>query len=122
MKLSRRGDIVWIELEGDISFYNAGAIKQRIFDALKPEDKTAVVNLSKVDFMDSAGLSIIISLFKHIKDRGGSLVLEYPKLGVQKFLEMTRLDRLIEIKKTKEPTTGSWADVSDGMTYKYKTK
>ena len=122
MELRRRGGIVWIELEGDISFYNAGIIKQRILNALKPEDKTAIMNLSKVNFMDSAGLSVIISLFKHMKDLGGSLELEYPKLGVQKFLEMTRLDQLIEIKKTKEPTTGSWEEVSKGKVYKTKNK
>ena len=38
------------------------------------------------------------------------MIVEYPQLGVQKLLEMTRMDELFEIKKTPEPTTGSWGE------------
>jgi anti-anti-sigma factor len=63
----------------------------RIFE--KPYWKTfrilirnAVLNLSKVDFMDSSGLSIIITLLKRVKERGGELVLGIPtKAGTEDF-------------------------------------
>lgn len=83
-------------------------IKSRVYDFIEKEDITLVVNLSKVDFMDSAGLGLLISFLKYMKGKNGKLIVEYPKLGVQKLLEMTRMDELIEVKKTPEPTTGSW--------------
>ncbi len=110
MILQRLGDTLWVEPEEDISFYNAGSIKQRICDSIFPGDRTVILSLSKVSFMDSAGLSILISLLKRLEAQGGHLILDHPQMGVQKFLEMTRLDQLIEIRKTTEPTTGSWAD------------
>ena len=109
MKIHHEDD-VYIEIEGDISFNNAQDIRKTILDNFRDTDKKAVVNLSKVDFMDSSSLSIFITLLKRVKQKGGELILEYPQLGVQKLLEMTRLDELIEIRKTEEPTTGSWPE------------
>ena len=110
MKISHKDDTVYIELEGDISFGNAQEIRKAISDSIRPSDKEAVVNLSKVDFMDSSGLSIFITLLKRVKEHNGRLILEHPQLGVQRFLEITRLDELMEIRKTEEPKTGSWPE------------
>jgi len=83
-------------------------IKRLVYDYIEPKDTEIVVNLSKVDFLDSAGLGLLISFLKLMKKRGGKVVLEHPKLGVQKLLEMTRMDELFDVKKRPEPTTGSW--------------
>ena len=110
MEIKHDGDIVYIDVEGDISFSNAQDIRKEILSSMNNADKTAIVNLSKVDFMDSYGLSIFITLLKRVKENGGELILEYPQLGVQRFLEMTQLDKLMEIRKTEEPKTGKWPE------------
>ncbi|NLB41812.1 MAG: STAS domain-containing protein [Clostridiales bacterium] len=110
MEIKHDGDIVYIDIEGDISFSNAQSIHKEILSSMNNEEKTAVVNLSKVDFMDSYGLSIFITLLKRVKENGGELILEYPQLGVQRFLEMTQLDKLMRIRKTEEPKTGEWPE------------
>jgi anti-sigma B factor antagonist len=114
MKISHEGDTIYIDIEGDISFNNAQEIRKAILDSIQSTDKTAVVNLSKVDFMDSSGLSIFITLLKRVKEQGGELILEYPQLGVQRFLEMTRLDDLMEIRKAEEQKTGKWPELRKG--------
>lgn len=108
MKINHNVNEIYIELDGDISFNNSQEIRRIINENIKDTDTRAVVNLSKVDFMDSSGLSVFITLLKRMRQQGGDLVLEYPQLGVQRLLEMTRLDRLMEIIKCEEPTTGSW--------------
>ena len=110
MKIRYEGDIVHMEIEGDISFSNAQDILKEILSSIKSTNKTAIINLSRVDFMDSYGLSIFISLLKRAKENGGELILEYPQLGVQRFLEMTQLDKLMEIRKAEEPKTGEWPE------------
>ena len=99
MRIHHENDVIYIELEGDISFNNAQDIRKTIFDNFLDTDRKAVVNLSKVDFMDSSSLSIFITLLKRVKQKDGALVLEYPQRGVLKLLEMTRLDELMEIRK-----------------------
>ena len=110
MEIRREGDTIFIGIEGDISFNNAQEIREDISDNIQESDKTVVVNLSKVDFMDSSGLGAFITLLKKVKGQGGDLILEYPQLGVQRFLEMTRLDGVMEVRKAKEQKTGSWPE------------
>ena len=110
MNIYREKDAVHLVLKGEMSFYNVTILKERIFKFIKPEDKVIIVDLSKVNFMDSAGLGLLISLVKRMKSQGGKLIVEYPQLGVQKLIEMTRLDQLMEVRKTSEPTTGSWSE------------
>lgn len=111
MQIKREGNMVYIEIENDISFSNAQDIRKEIITSMRSTDKTVIVNLAKVDFMDSYGLSIFITLLKRVKENGGELILEYPQLGVQRFLEMTQLDKLMEIRKAEEPKTGEWPEV-----------
>lgn len=110
MNLRRDKDMVYVDLEGEISFTTSAELKKTIHDFIKPSDSAVIINMSKVDFVDSAGLGTLISILKRIKRQKGRLILEYPQLGVQKLLEMTQIDKLMEVKKTQEPTTGDWSD------------
>ena len=98
MRIHHEGDTVFIELEGDISFNNVQDIRKTILNNLLETDRSAVVNLAKVEVMDSSGLSIFITLLKRVKERGGDLILEYPQKIVQRILSLSRLDELMEIK------------------------
>ncbi|MFY9279885.1 MAG: STAS domain-containing protein [Caldicoprobacterales bacterium] len=106
----RDNNTVFVQPKETISFLTMDQIKKQVYDFINPDDTVLVVDLSKVDFIDSSGLGLLISFLKHMKSRGGKVVLEYPKLGVQKLLEMTRIDELFEVKKRPEPTTGSWEE------------
>jgi len=110
VEIRKNGDTIWVELVDDLSFTNSHRIKERILKYVDHDIKVLILNMSKVNFMDSAGIGLLISLLKKMKSNGGKLIVEYPKLGVQKLLEMTKLDELMEIKKKPEPTTGSWDD------------
>ena len=85
-------------------------IKRQVYDFINQDDDVLVVDLSKIDFLDSSGLGLLISFLKYMKSHGGKVILEHPKIGVQKLLEMTRMDELFEVKKKPEPTTGSWSE------------
>ncbi|HHU49925.1 MAG: STAS domain-containing protein [Caldicoprobacterales bacterium] len=98
MRIHHEGDAIYITIEGDVSFNNVQDIRKTILENFQDTDKNAVLNLSKVDFMDSSGLSIIITLLKRVKERGGELVLEYPQKPVQRILEISSLGELVEIR------------------------
>lgn len=110
MIIERNNDTVYIEPEGEISFSTVPAIKREIDNFLRQEDKKVVLNLSKIEFVDSKGLGLIISIFKRMKQLGGELIVEYPQLGVQKLIEMTRLDQMFQVIKTPEEKTGDWRE------------
>ncbi len=108
--ISRNDKGVYVQPKGSISFLTVDAIERQVFDFISEDDAVLVIDLSKVNFLDSAGLGMLISFLKFMKSHNGEMIVEYPQLGVQKLLEMTRMDELFEIKKTPEPTTGSWGE------------
>jgi|688.fasta_scaffold64656_2 anti-sigma B factor antagonist len=52
---------------------------------------------SNLDFVDSSGLGVLISMQKLANERGGKLRLVSPKPSVVQLLELTRLHRVFEI-------------------------
>ena len=56
-----------------------------------------VVDLSGVDFLDSAGVGVLVGLFKHARLRGGRARFCGLTPGVRSVLELIQLDRIFEI-------------------------
>ena len=56
-----------------------------------------IFDFSKVDFMDSSGIGVIMGRFKMTKILGGKVVVYGVKKQVQRIIEMSGIDRLITI-------------------------
>lgn len=110
MLIERKDHTVYVELDGALSSGTVLSIKDRINEFLRQDDKKLIINLSKVDFVDSKGLEFIISIFNRMKKYNGEFVIEYPQLGVQKLMEMARLDEMFQVIKTPEEKTGHWSE------------
>jgi len=59
--------------------------------------KAAVLNMSGVGYMNSAGIGMIVESFKRFKDNGGRLVICSLVPDIVKLFEITKLDHFIEI-------------------------
>lgn len=81
------------ELSGSV----AGAIRDLLRAALNPEHRLLEIDLSKITFIDSSGLGALISLHRTMVERGGQLHLVNPSAICQQILELTRINRALEI-------------------------
>jgi len=61
-----------------------------------------VVDLQQVTFMDSSGIGVLISVYRRIREHGGSLRLFAPSAKVWRVLELTRVTTLLPICTTLE--------------------
>lgn len=83
-------------LSGRLDASNASGFK----DALKSAANDAsiiVVDLTRLTFIDSSGLSALVSGFKALRERDGSLALTGVGDQVRVALELTKLDRIFAI-------------------------
>ena len=64
--------------------------------------RRVVVDLEAVDFIDSAGLGVLVAGLKRARTRGGALALVATGLSVTKVLEITGLHRIIDVHETRE--------------------
>ena len=80
-----------ITLEGEIDHHSAvatrGEIDRMIYEYRPRRFELA---LSRIGFMDSSGLGLIMGRYTLIKDLGGVLVLRSPSVAVMKILKLAK--------------------------------
>jgi anti-anti-sigma factor len=87
-----------IYLKGHISRVNIAQVKAYLLAALKNNNGDYLwLDMGQVDFIDSAGVGIIATLYSLAKRRGCNLVLCRVTPPVNMVLELTRLDQVLQI-------------------------
>lgn len=93
-----------VRLSGEIDHHSSADLRQKIDRALFGySPHTVILCLDGVEFMDSAGLGLILGRYTRVKDYGGVLKLEHPSPQIEKILSMAGVDRLIEIIRAPAP-------------------
>jgi len=96
--LVREGTVVRLSFRGcdAIDSANAAEVKTEALRLLG-DAPDVVVDLTGVDFLDSAGVGVLVGLFKHARLRGGRARFCGLTPGVRSVLELIQLDRIFEI-------------------------
>jgi anti-sigma B factor antagonist len=81
-------DITVIEAEGNIDSRTAGEFEKKTVVATQQEDKL-IIDLSKVEFLSSAGLRALLMLYRQVKARNGKIVLVGVSEEIQDVMENT---------------------------------
>lgn len=101
--IRQAADTVVLDVEGRIT---AGLGDQLLRDTLgtlfKDGYKRILVNLTKVSFIDSAGLGELVACLKHAQREGVALKLLNTAGRVQETLYVTRILPLFEVYETEE--------------------
>lgn len=96
-------DHVVVRMKGDLDIVNSGDFKKWVVDHLIASGKKNIVlDMSNLNYMDSSGLGVIISIQKHCKLNGGSLSIFGLNDQIRKLLELTSLDRILKIRNNLE--------------------
>ncbi len=88
-----------VELEGRLDAHQGKQVDTLLAGAIQANNRT-VVNLKKVHFIDSTGLSVLIKGAKHHREQKGELVLCELQQPVRIIFELTRLDKMFAIYPT----------------------
>ena len=82
-------------LEGEIDHHTAGAMRQEIDSAvIRMEPELLKLDFSRVGFMDSSGVGLIMGRFRLMKETGGSVEVINVPAGMAKMMKMAGLCRL----------------------------
>jgi len=99
MKISRRviDDVLILTPEvRRIDAFEAVEFRTALLAPVKQGRTHLIVNLREVDFIDSSGLGALVSVVKNLGEDGRFAVCEL-RDGVRSILELTRLDRVLDL-------------------------
>lgn len=97
LSLSYTEDTLTATLRGEIDHHSAVAIRAHIDEELYTKRPALlVIDVGKVDFMDSSGLGLIMGRLAKASEIGTRLAVANPAPRAVKMLKMAGLDRLIQ--------------------------
>jgi anti-sigma B factor antagonist len=100
------GRTVLLVLRGDLDIVHAPALRDALVDIVD-DGVRVVVDMQGVEFLDSAGLGILISGRKRARASGGDLELVCSSRVVLRPIEITGLDRAFTIHRERADALNS---------------
>jgi anti-sigma B factor antagonist len=95
-------DVVVMYCSGRIVYHNeAWAFSTRLAEVLQHGDQL-VLELSRVERIDGAGMGKLISALNSARERGSSIKLAAPERRIRSLLELTQLTSVFEIYETRD--------------------
>jgi len=85
-----------VYLKGDLDAYKSEKIKddlKKIINENK-EQTLVVLNLSELNYIDSAGLGSLVSILRYMKEQQKKLTIYKLNKNIERIFKMTRLDSL----------------------------
>ena len=82
-------------LKGRLNSASADELQFKLDKAISEEQINIVINMSRVEYMSSAGIRVILKSYKDAKKAGGKLGIERPSENVKNVLGMTALDEML---------------------------
>jgi anti-sigma B factor antagonist len=87
-----QGDDHWLlTLSGELDYSECAAFRMNIDRILKASPRATIVDLSGLEYLDSSGLGLLLSLSKEYGAQGGRLILVTNET-VDNILSLTRLN------------------------------
>lgn len=96
LKLERNHHILTARLDGDIDHHHVLFLRAALDRVLDDSAaSTLIFDLSRVDFMDSSGIGLLIGRYKRMQARGGQMYISGSNDSVDRILCLSGIDMLI---------------------------
>ncbi len=102
LQVSKHGDVLIVEVDGQLIVSNRQELKQRVLDEAEAGVRKVLIDFAKAGYIDSSGLGVLVSLAKRLRELGGDLRLANLNDDLQTLFELTKLDSLFQIADTRE--------------------
>jgi anti-sigma B factor antagonist len=88
----------FLHLQGDLIGDEAGpSLIEFVSDAVNAGIRTFVVDLSKVRYVSSSGIGVLITMLTKMRNVGGEVYLTSPSEHVKKLLIITKLNNIFTV-------------------------
>ncbi|MFA4044639.1 MAG: hypothetical protein HZRFUVUK_001436 [Candidatus Fervidibacterota bacterium] len=93
----RDDGIAIVSPEGELDLSTAEALRERLKEAISVASVGVIVDLSRVNFMDSVTLGVLLGGMKKAKDKGIEFVLASPSEHDRRVISMVHLDSVFKL-------------------------
>jgi anti-sigma B factor antagonist len=99
-----------VDVEGEIDVYTAPRLRELLIDLVNKNNYQLVVNMEKVEFLDSTGLGVLVGGLKRVRAHDGSLDLVCTQERILKIFRITGLTKVFGIHNTVDDAIAAKGD------------
>ena len=97
LESTQRNGVAVLTLRGEIDVYTAPRMRQAIVDLVDAGSLNVVIDMDKVDFLDSTGLGVLVEGLKRVRTRGGTLSIVITQDKILKIFDITGLMKAFDV-------------------------
>ncbi|GGM39221.1 STAS domain-containing protein [Dactylosporangium sucinum] len=91
------GDHTVLEVGGEVDVYTAPRLREKLVELVEQGSRHVVVDLSRVEFLDSTGLGVLVGALKRLRAVNGTFGLVCSHERLLKIFRITALDRVFSL-------------------------
>jgi anti-sigma B factor antagonist len=95
--MTKHGNVVVVDVDGQLIVGNRQELKQKVLDELEKGERKFLIDFARTGYIDSSGLGVLVSLSKKIREQAGELRLADLNNDLKTLFELTKLDTLFQI-------------------------
>jgi stage II sporulation protein AA (anti-sigma F factor antagonist) len=98
IKFYNRGTTLIANIVGELDHHSAEYIRQKIDnEMIKSTNKNIIFDFSKLSFMDSSGIGVIMGRYKNIQRLNGKIAIVNTNIQIDRILEMAGIKKIIPV-------------------------
>lgn len=102
LKEKKTGDLLVLYMSGRLDAVSAPPVEHRVFDFISQGEHKIILDFSNIDYLSSAGMRMLLSVTKKLKNNDGRMVICNISNNVMDILKMSGFDHILDIAKTEE--------------------
>ena len=92
---NRSGRTAYFALKGHVGLHEASFMEDVLEKTARPGCNRIIINMCLVKSFSSAGIRVILAMYKKLKKMGGTLQIDNPSENVKNVIGLTALDELL---------------------------
>ena len=108
------GEHTVLEVGGEVDVYTAPRLRERLIELVEGGARHVVVDLSRVEFLDSTGLGVLVGGLKRARSHDGALRLVCAQEKILKVFRITGLTKVFPIHATLQEALDDTGGTPDG--------
>lgn len=101
-----------LDIVGEVDLSSAPWMFSQIWQSSQKGSRSLILNLEKLDFMDSSGLQVLLRLREKLKNKNQDITLVSPQPQIKKLLRLTGFDKLFSLHESNEEAK-TWFQPTD---------
>lgn len=92
-----------VALAGELDVSTVAGLYEQLAELYRDGVQHVALNMAEVTFVDSTGLSVLVTLHKRLEAQGGELIVFSPSVQLRKLLQVAGLDGYLNVRpRTRE--------------------